>query len=44
MLREELTLAVLPSCWGPGTLAEATAVFYFGLGVRWSGWLCWPDI
>lgn len=45
MLREEADIGVAPSghpeAWH---VAEAAAVFYFGLGVWWSDWLCWPDI
>lgn len=45
MLREEADIgSVLSSCPGAWHVAEATAVFYFGLGVWWSGRLCWPDI
>lgn len=45
MLREKAdiggALSGHPGAWHT---AEATAVFYFGLGVWWSGRLCWPDI
>lgn len=45
MLREKAdiggALSGRPGAWHT---AKATAAFYFGLGVRWSGWPCWLDI